>query len=336
MTVETISVLGAGAFGTALAMTLAEASASGSVTLWGRDAPAMEAMARDRVNARRLPGLRFPDALVPTHDMALATEADIVLLAVPTQKLRAVLETLKTRLQRPTPPVLVACCKGLEQSTGLLPTQIITDVIPGARAGVLTGPSFATDIAAGKPTALTLALNDPEEDAIQKRLSTSTLRLYLSEDLVGAQLGGALKNVVAIAAGIAVGAGLGDSARAALMARAFSEMMGYVIARGGTPATLFGLSGFGDLVLTCTSEQSRNFRHGLAVGAGRPIDPDVTVEGVTTAHAMVASLERDRAETGADGADVLPVTTTVSHLLKGRISVSDAQALLLQRPLARE
>jgi glycerol-3-phosphate dehydrogenase (NAD(P)+) len=216
----------------------------------------------------------------------------------------------------------------------LLPTQVIQDVVPQARVGVLTGPSFAADIAVGKPTALTLAMADADEEAIQALLSTSALRIYLSDDMIGAQLGGALKNVIAIAAGIVIGAGLGDSARAALMTRALAEMIRYAQKQGGRSETLFGLSGFGDLVLTCTSSQSRNFRHGAAFGEGIKTDENVTVEGVTTAHAVVEAMRTSASESRAE--EDLPLTFMVSSLLKNEISLEAATDALLARPLRRE
>ncbi len=316
-----VCVLGAGAFGTALALVMA---AGGRETLlWGRPGPDLEAMAARRENARRLPGFPFPPALRVTDDLAAMPRGAVVLLAVPTQTLRGVIAAQRARLAG---HFLVACCKGVERGSGLLPTEVIADVLPGARSAVLTGPSFAADIAAGKPTALTFATTDPEGGVLQELLSTPTLRLYLDADPKGAQLGGALKNVVAIGAGIAIGAGLGESARAALMTRGFAEMRRHAMACGARPETLSGLSGFGDLVLTCTSAQSRNLRHGLAIGAGRPPDASATVEGVETAHALAES---------AGGAE-LPVTRTVSAILKGAISVAAATEALMSRPLRRE
>lgn len=316
-----LAFLGAGAFGTALAMVMAKHGRD--TLLWGRPGAAMTEVIDRRENARHLPGLPFPRDLRVTDDIGALPEQAVVLLTVPTQSLRSLLETVKGQLHG---HVLVACCKGVERGTGLLPTEVIESVLPGQRRAVLTGPSFAADIATGKPTALTLATRDSEGEMLQALLSGPALRLYLSDDPTGAQLGGALKNVVAIAAGIAVGAGLGESARAALMTRGFAEMVRFAVARGARQDTLFGLSGFGDMVLTCTSTQSRNLRHGLAVGAGQPVDPAMTVEGVMTAHAVA------EATTGGD----LPVTRMVSALLKDQISLADAVEALLSRPLRRE
>ena len=316
-----IGILGAGAFGTALAIALAQAGRG--VVLWSRDAAQVAVMQATRQNAARLPGADLPAGLRVTADLAEAAAAPVLLLAVPTQSLRALATQHAGALSG---RVLIAACKGVELGTGLLPSQVLAEAVPGAGVGALTGPSFAADIAQGKPTALTLAQEGPQAEALQAALATPNLRLYLTEDVIGAQLGGALKNVVAIAAGITIGAGLGESARAALMTRGFAEITRLAAARGAQAQTLWGLSGFGDLVLTCTSEKSRNFRHGLAIGAGRQPDSAATVEGVMTAHAIAE---------GADP-DALPVTCMVSALLKGRVDLAQARELLLSRPLRHE
>jgi glycerol-3-phosphate dehydrogenase (NAD(P)+) len=314
-----VAVLGAGAFGTALAVVMA--SDGRQTMLWGRPGASMQVLIDTRRNDRHLPGIALPAALGLTDDPDTLPDDAVILLAVPTQSLRSVLSAMAGTLRG---RMLVACCKGVERGTGLLPLDVVEAVLPGARTAVLTGPSFAADIARGLPTALTLATRDPQGEALQTLLSTPALRLYLNDDPVGAQLGGALKNVVAIAAGIAVGAGLGDSARSALMTRGFAEMARFAASRGARHETLFGLSGFGDLVLTCTSTQSRNLRHGMAIGAGQPVDASFTVEGVMTAHAV--------AESGAD----LPITQMVSAVLGGKLSLSQAIEALLSRPLKRE
>ena len=316
-----LAFLGAGAFGTALAIAMARHGRK--TLLWGRPGSAMTEIIAKRENSRHLPGLTFPPGLRVTDDITNLPERAVVVLAVPMQSLRQLLEAHKDRLR---PHMLVACCKGVERGTGLLPADVIEAVLPGQRTAILTGPSFAADIAAGKPTALTLATRHHEGELLQALLSGPALRLYLSDDPIGAQLGGALKNVVAIAAGVAIGAGLGESARAALMTRGFAEMGRFAIERGALRETLFGLSGFGDLVLTCTSAQSRNLRLGLAVGAGQPVESGVTVEGVMTAHAVVETI----------GNAELPITKMVSVLLKGEIRLADAIDTLLSRPLRHE
>ncbi|EDQ06374.1 Glycerol-3-phosphate dehydrogenase [NAD(P)+] [Sulfitobacter indolifex] len=315
-----VSVLGAGAFGTALAISLA---GKGPVTLWARDAGDM---AERRENAKRLPGCPFPETLSVTDDLEAGTEAEIILLAVPMQKLRSVLEEHKDALHGKH---LVACCKGIELSSGVGPVSVITQTIPDATAAILTGPSFAADIARGLPTALTLACADAEAGRyLQAALTTANLRLYRTTDTIGAELGGALKNVVAIASGAAIGAGLGESARAALMTRGYAEMQRLAAHLKSEPTTLAGLSGFGDLTLTCTSEQSRNYRLGQSLGQGTPFDPTTTVEGAATARAVDA-LARDA---GID----MPITRAVAGLLDNQLDVAGAMKSLLTRPLKEE
>lgn len=315
-----IAIAGAGAFGTALAIALGR---EGPVILWARDGA--DAMQASRENISRLPGHRLPDSVTVTDDIRRVPAEIPVLLAVPMQALRDICAALGPNLDN---RALVACCKGVDLTTGTGPAAILA-AIPGAIPAVLTGPSFAADIARGLPTALTLACSDPDIGLrLQTRLTTPVLRVYRSSDVTGAELGGALKNVVAIAAGAVIGAGLGDSARAALMTRGFAEMTRLALALGARAETLAGLSGFGDLVLTCTSQQSRNFRFGLALGQGRPFDPRVTVEGAATARAVLTRATALGIE--------MPVTAAVVALLDGRASLSDAMTMLLSRPLKDE
>ena len=259
-------MLGAGAFGTALAISIC---GNGPVTLWMRDEVACAAMTQSRTNARYLPTVTFPDNLTVTSNLELASQVDRLLLAVPMQKLRGFLERFRSDLNGKT---LVACCKGVELATGLGPIDVIEHCIPQAKTALLTGPSFAADIAKGLPTALTLACVDTDlGKSLQHELTTANLRLYRTTDTTGASLGGALKNIFAIACGAVVGAGLGDSARAALMTRGFAEMQRYALAQGARAETLAGLSGFGDLTLTCSSSLSRNYQLGHAIGQQRPV-----------------------------------------------------------------
>ena len=224
---------------------------------------------------------------------------------------------------------MVACCKGIELETGAGPVQIITEEVPDARAAILTGPSFAADIARGLPTALTLAAQDDDTaKRLQTELTTRAMRLYRTTDTVGAELGGALKNVVAIACGTAMGAGMGESARAALMTRGYAEMQRMAAHLGADPDTLAGLSGFGDLTLTCTSEGSRNYRLGLSLGRGEAFDAGTTVEGAATALAVA------RVATEAD-LD-MPITMAVAGLLDKTLDVKEAVHSLLNRPLKEE
>ncbi|WP_299684660.1 NAD(P)H-dependent glycerol-3-phosphate dehydrogenase [uncultured Tateyamaria sp.] len=313
-----IAVLGAGAFGTALAIALGKA---GTVTLWARDSDHCAEMSRDRQNTRRLPDCPFPPDLRVSAHLETVLDTQTLLLALPMQALAGFVQ--RHDLHDKT---VVACCKGMDLTTGYGPSRILGGA---SRVAVLTGPSFASDIARGLPTALTLACADAATGvALQEQLSTGTLRLYRSTDVTGAELGGALKNVIAIGAGAVMGAGLGTSARAAFMTRGFAEMQRVAVSRGAEAETLMGLSGFGDLVLTCTSDQSRNYRLGHALGAGQPFDGAITVEGAATAQALV--------ELAAAHALDIPVCAAVADLVAGRIDVQAAMARLLARPLKEE
>jgi glycerol-3-phosphate dehydrogenase (NAD(P)+) len=319
-----IGVIGAGAFGTALAVALARNGQA--VMLWARDAAQVRGMADTRINGARLPDVILPENVSVTAEIRDLAGAEAVLLSLPMQALRGFLAQHGGALAHVP---LVACCKGIDLASLTGPTAVIQEQCPTAIVALLTGPSFAADIARGLPTALTLACTDEAAgERLQHLLSTPVLRLYRSHDVTGAELGGALKNVVAIAAGVVIGAGLGDSARAALMTRGYAEMQRLALALGAQAETLAGLSGFGDLVLTCTSAQSRNFRFGHALGAGQGFDPAVTVEGAATAKA-VSNLAEKR---GLD----LPVTRMVALLIDGGVDLSTAIQSLLSRPLKKE
>lgn len=308
-----IAILGAGAFGTALAVAL---SANGPVTLWGRRIGWSD-------ENPLLPGVRLPDAVTVTETLPAA---EILLLAVPAQALSGFLATHAAHLDG---RALVSCAKGIDLASGQSPARMMTSACPAAVVAVLTGPSFAADIARGLPTALTLACADPAAGhRLQHALSTAVLRLYRTTDVTGAELGGALKNVIAIAAGVAIGAGLGDSARAAIISRGFAEMTRFAVHRGAEAETLTGLSGLGDLVLTATSEGSRNFRYGLALGRGERFDPAITVEGAATARAVAAIAAAESVE--------MPISTLIAGLAAGQVDVKKAMRLLLARPLKEE
>lgn len=313
-----IGVVGAGAFGTALAVSLAREGRA--VALWARSAGDAATMQAQRVNARRLPGVALPEGIGVTAELADLAGAEAILLALPMQALGGFLQ--ENRLSAPD---LVACCKGIDLTTLTGPAALIRRLVPGARVSILTGPSFAADLARGLPTALTLAGGD---EALQRLLSSGSLRVYRTDDVTGAELGGALKNVIAIAAGVVIGAGLGESARAALMTRGYAEMARLALSLGARAETLAGLSGFGDLVLTCTSGQSRNFSFGRALGAGQDFDPAVTVEGAATARA-VALLAR---QSGIE----MPLTTMIASLIAGETTLSQAITALMSRPLKQE
>lgn len=319
----TVTVLGGGAFGTALAVALARDGRP--VTLWLRDAARAAEAAATRMNPQRLPGVTLPGTVSVTADPAALPAEGPILLAIPMQRLATFLATAPGLDGR----ALVACAKGIDLHTLDGPSAVIARACPAATVAVLTGPSFAADIARGLPTALTLACADPAAGArLQADLACPTLRLYRSTDVLGAELGGALKNVIAIAAGITIGAGLGESARAATVTRGFAEI-GRLAARLGARAeTLAGLSGLGDLVLTSTSEQSRNFRFGRALGRGEAFDPAVTVEGAATARAALALADRLSLD--------LPLTRMVVAVAEGQETVASAAEMLLARPLKEE
>jgi glycerol-3-phosphate dehydrogenase (NAD(P)+) len=310
-----ISVIGAGAWGTALA--LQATRAGNDVSLWARGDVAALANARE---SPRLPGHRLPDTVRVTGD--LASLAGMLIVAVPTQSLRAVLKQLPDGRQ------IVLCAKGIELGTLRLPLEIAAEVLPNAAACVLTGPNFAYEIAAGQPAAAIVAGVEPAlREAVAQRLSTPLFRLYGSEDPIGAQLGGAAKNVIAIAAGAVIGAGLGENARAALITRGLAELARLAVALGGKAETMMGLSGLGDLVLTCTGPTSRNFSLGLALGRGEKLSDilasrHAVTEGVATAPALLAR---------AQSVD-MPICAAVAALLDGTTTLAGAIATLLSRP----
>ena len=319
-----ISVLGAGAFGTALAVTFARTGSK--VRLWGRDEKFMQKLTAEQSNKKYLPNASFPKSMSVSQDLESALDADIILFAVPTQKLSGLLEGVGQTLDE---KLLVACCKGIDLSTGQGPTAILSKYAPECDAAILTGPSFATDLAANMPTALTLACKqmDAGKD-LQSALATPVLRIYTTTDVIGAELGGAFKNVMAIACGICIGAGFGVSARAALMTRGYAEILRLALAMGAKAETLSGLSGLGDLSLTCMSENSRNFRYGLALGRGQAFDPSVTVEGISTAHAALEHPRFSKID--------MPVTKIVHEISKGTTDASSAMQKLMNRPQKEE
>lgn len=318
-----ISIIGAGAFGTALAVALAQ---NGPVTLWARDADHVREMQKTGRNSQRLAGVALPENVSVTAEIGRALAPDVILLAIPMQQTAGFLEQHRTALAG---KLLVSCSKGIDLATLRGPTALIEEICPEATPAILTGPSFAADIARGLPTALTLACANGEAgSALQAQLSTPVLRLYRSTDPKGAELGGALKNVIAIAAGVVIGAGLGNSARAALITRGFAEMTRLAERFGGKAETLAGLSGLGDLVLTCTSEQSRNFRFGATLGRGEIFDPSITVEGAATAKAVSAIALKHAIE--------MPIAHMVSALVDQKITVDAAVSALMSRPLKEE
>ena len=319
-----IGVIGAGAFGTALASVIA---ANGNhVTLWGRNAAQMETMTYSHKNTAYLPEITLPKTLQPTSSFSDLKSLDAVLMVVPAQTSRSVLQS--EDFEKINCPILM-CAKGIEITTSYNQTDILHNILPKHIGGTISGPGFANEIATGKPTALTLAIEDHSlGQDLQKMLSTSSLRLYLSDDVKGVQLGGALKNVYAIACGIVHGAALGESAQAALLTRGFAELITLASTMGARPETLSGLSGFGDLVLSCTSIQSRNFAFGHQVGSASDFEQTNTVEGIATALAVDALAKKYNVE--------MPICAAVSAVLQKELSVTDALQKLMSRPLKRE
>jgi glycerol-3-phosphate dehydrogenase (NAD(P)+) len=327
MTIERIAVVGAGAWGTALAN--AAARAGRAVTLIARDEAAAAGMRTRRENPR-LPGARLDERIAVTAQIGAAATADAVLLVVPAQSLRHAAGVLAPVIKPGTP--VIACAKGIEQGTRKFMTETIAESAPAALPAILSGPSFAADVARGLPTAVTLAARDRgTAQALARALGSASFRPYHTTDVRGVEIGGAAKNVLAIAAGIVAGRGLGASAAAALTTRGFAELMRFGTAFGAKRETLTGLSGLGDLILTCASPQSRNFSLGIAIGRGeRPHPPtgDKLAEGAFTAAVLVdMAIEQD-----ID----MPVAAAVAAVLDGTLGVDAAIEALLTRPLKAE
>lgn len=317
-----LGIVGAGAFGSAMAIVLGDAA---PVVLWGRDSARMAELKTTRV-PQMLPDATLPDTVTPTSDLERLRSCDTVLICVPTQTLRGVLADMAGVLDGTS---IVCCCKGFDAETLAGSVDTVAREIPSARGAMLTGPSFASDLARGLPTALTLACQSETRGAeLQGVLSRPRLRLYRTTDVIGAQFGGAVKNVIAIAAGVAIGSGFGDSARAALVTRGIAEMQSIALHMGAKPDTLMGLSGLGDLILTSTSPQSRNFRFGLSRGKEESFDPAVTVEGIATARALQKLATRHLVD--------MPVTQAVCELIDGRATIPETLSALLERPLKQE
>lgn len=324
--IERIGIVGAGAWGTALA--LAAARAGREVTLWARDPKTVESINVARQNRAHLPGIVFDAPIAATSDLVAALRAEAIILAVPAQALRAAATAAAPHVIAGTPLVIAA--KGLERGTGKRMSEVLAEAVPAALPVVLSGPSFAADVAARLPTAVTIAA--VAEDialALCRALGHAAFRPYAETDVIGVEIGGAVKNVFAIAAGIVVGRRLGASALAALIARSFAELRRFAEALGARRETLMGLSGLGDLVLTCSGPQSRNFAYGQSIGEGRdPSAPHPLVEGIET-----AAVARDLAR--RHGID-MPIVEAVAGILAGNLAVDAAIEGLMNRPLKRE
>lgn len=321
---RSVAVIGAGAWGTALAGVAARAGRD--VTLYARDAALAAEIATTRVNPK-LPGVALATEIAVTNELARAAECELILLVTPAQALRQAMMALAPHLAEGTP--IVACAKGIEHGSHKFMTEIIAETAPAARPAILSGPSFADDVARGLPTAVTLAAND---EALASRmvqaLGSPTFRPYHTSDVRGVEIGGAAKNVLAIAAGIVVGRKLGASAQAALTTRGFSELSRFGRALGARGETLAGLSGLGDLILSCASLQSRNFALGAALGRGAPAPAGKLAEGAFTAPVLVELAASQNIE--------MPVSRAVAAILDGAMTIDAAIESLLTRPFKAE
>jgi glycerol-3-phosphate dehydrogenase (NAD(P)+) len=321
---DSVAVIGAGAWGTALAAVAARAKRH--VMLYARSAASAAEMKSTHENLR-LPGVRLETGIDITSDIAAAARADMILIATPAQHLREAVGALAPHLKPSTP--VVATAKGIERGTHKFMTEVIAEAAPSALPAILSGPSFADDVARGLPTAVTLAAKDEALAAsLVQALGSSTFRPYHTTDVRGVEIGGAAKNVLAIAAGIVVGRELGASAQAALTTRGFSELARLGRACGARAETLVGLSGLGDLVLSCSSLQSRNFALGIAMGRGEPPAAGKLAEGQFTAPVL--------AELAASQGVDMPVSNAVAAILAGKITIDAAIEGLLTRPFKAE
>ena len=322
-----LGVIGGGAWGTALAQVAA--AGREETLLWAREAEVVESINNRHENALFLPGVPLNPAIRATPDLDELGESDALLVVTPAQHMRSVLRGL-AGLNIP----LILCAKGMEEATTKLMHEVAKEELPSSPVGVLSGPTFAHEVAAGLPTAVTLAVEDPQlGEALRERIARPFFRPYLSDDVVGAEVGGAVKNVLAIACGVVEGRRLGQNARSALISRGFAEMARFGLAHGARPETLAGLSGLGDLVLTCSSTSSRNFSLGKGLGEGRPAaellaDRRTVAEGAFTAPVLVRAA-------GAVGVD-MPIAAAVCALLSGEAAVDDVVGRLLSRPLRAE
>jgi glycerol-3-phosphate dehydrogenase (NAD(P)+) len=323
-----IAVIGAGAWGTALALTCARAGRK--VALWEHDA-ANAAQLADKRESLFLPGVRIDDGIELASDLAAVARAQAILLVVPAQAVRSAAKALAALIETRTP--VIVCAKGIERGSKKFMTEVLAECAPSAVPAILSGPSFARDVARGMPTAVTLAASDASlAGELAQAIGSTSFRPYHSADVRGVEIGGAAKNVLAIAAGVVTGRGLGASAGAALTTRGFAELVRFGKAYGAKPETMMGLSGLGDLLLTCSSPQSRNFSFGVNLGRGHKPDTIQKTTGLAEGAFTAAVLVEMARERNVD----MPIAFAVDALLTGQMTVDQAIESLLARPLKAE
>ncbi len=330
MNTTSISVIGSGSWGTALAQTLATKGLD--ISLWARRKEVANEVNNAHTNETRLPGVTINPRVSATTDIEEALQNDIILMVTPAQSMRSALEQMKKHI-RPE-HVLVLCSKGIEQETLLLMSEVVEEILPGTKTAILSGPNFAGEIARGKPAAATLACTDEQlAIALQNVVASTHFRPYITTDIIGTQVAGALKNVIAIACGIGKGLEMGENGRASLVTRGLAEITRLGVAMGAKPETFLGQSGVGDMMLTCSSEQSRNFSFGLALGKGSSISEimegkNTVSEGFFTAKTCAALAKKHACD--------MPICTNIHACVNGDSSIAEALKAVLNRPLRHE
>lgn len=325
-----IGVIGAGAWGTALSQALA--TTGRDVTIWAREPIVIDAINNEHENTTYLKGIKLNQNLHATNDLADICNKEVILIMTPAQHVRATLESIKDELSKGIP--FIICAKGIEKETGLMMSEVADEIIPGGNVGVLTGPTFASEVGRGLPCAVTIAIKDKEIGRqVIAALGSRTLRTYLTTDLIGAQIGGAVKNVIAIACGVIDGMEMGESARCALLTRGLTEIGRLAKAMGAKKETLMGMCGVGDLVLTASSMQSRNFSLGVALGQGKTLeeilgDRIAVTEGVHTAKALRVMAKNNAVD--------MPISKAVYEFLHEDMPIKDVIQSVLDRPLRAE
>jgi len=327
---KTIGIIGAGAWGTALAQT--QARNGHKVIMWAREPEVVDAINAQHENTMFLPGVKLEKGIAATRNMEEAADANVVLLVTPAQHVRHAFGVLGHHMSDKIPVAI--CAKGIELETGKLLTQAAAEAAPKLQTAILTGPTFASEVARGLPCGVTIAANDQKvAETLRDTLAGKTFRPYVTDDVVGAQIGSAVKNVIAIASGILVGRKLGESAKAALMTRGLAEMGRLSVALGGKKETMMGLCGMGDLMLTAASMQSRNFSFGVQLGEGRSVEQilgerKAVTEGVTTARAAIVMAKAHKVD--------MPITDAVRRCVDGHEKIDDIINALMERPLRAE